>query len=104
MRMNMFAVCFACAVVVSMAPVSDIHGQTGREKALEEAESRLRAIYEHGEFRAKRFRADWLSDSSGYTVSEPVPGADEKVLARYDVASGKRTVLDSSKKEEGDRS
>jgi len=94
MKMNMFAVCFACAVVVGMAAVSDIHGQAAREKSLEEAESRLRAIYEHGQFRAKRFRADWLADSSGYTVAELVPGSEERVRVRYDAASGKRTVLD----------
>lgn len=94
MRMNMFAACFTCAVVVGIVAVSDIHGQTAQQKILEEAESRLRAIYERGEFRAKRFRADWLPDSSGYTVMEPVPGSGKGVRVRYDAASGKRTVLD----------
>ena len=48
----------------------------------------------------RRFRADWLADSSGYTVSEPVAGKDKRVLVRYDTASGKRTVLDSPEKED----
>ncbi|GAH67221.1 unnamed protein product, partial [marine sediment metagenome] len=105
MRTNMFFVCFTCVLlVVSIAAVSDIYGQTAREKILEEAESRLRAIYERGEFRAKRFRADWLPDSSGYTVLEAVPGSEERVLVRYDAASGKRTVLDSSQRAEADGS
>ena len=46
MRTNMFFVCFTCVLVVSIAAVSDIYGQTAKEKILEEAESRLRAIYE----------------------------------------------------------
>ena len=99
MRTNMFFPGFICALVVSNAAVSDLHGQTSRKQILEEAQSRLRAIYERGEFRAKSFRADWLSDSSGYTVREPVPGTEKRVLVRYDVASGKRTVVDSPPKE-----
>ena len=104
MRTKMFFVCFTCVLVVSIAAVSDIHGQTTREQILKEAESRLRAIYKRREFRAKRFRADWLSDSSGYTVREPVPGSEEQVLVRYDAASGKRTVLDSPQRAKADGS
>ncbi|MHC4534818.1 MAG: S9 family peptidase [Planctomycetota bacterium] len=78
----------------------DLFAQTSKELILKEAESRLCAIYEGGEFRAKRFRADWLADSSGYTVSESVEGKDKRVLVRYDAASGKRTVLDSPEKED----
>ena len=99
MRTNMFCVGFTCVLVVSIAAVSDIHGQTARKQILAEAEPRLRAIYERGEFRAKRFRADWLSDSSGYTVREPIPGSEKRALVRYDAASGKRTVLDSPQRE-----
>jgi len=84
--------------------VPDIDGQTSGKQFLEKAESRLRAIYERDEFRAKRFRADWLEDSSGYTVSEPVTGTEKRVLVRYDAASGKRTVLDSPEKESAGRS
>jgi dipeptidyl-peptidase-4 len=93
---------FVCIVGIVIVP--DIRGQDSKELILKEAESRLRAVYDRGEFRAKRFRADWLGDSSGYTVSESVPGADERVLVRYDAASGKRTVLDSSRKEDTGRS
>jgi dipeptidyl-peptidase-4 len=96
----MISACFAFVWAVGMAVVSDDRGKTSRKHIPEEAESRLRAIYELGEFRAKRFRANWLADSSGYTVLEPVVGADEQALVRYDVASGKRTVLDSPQEEE----
>ncbi|MHC4324638.1 MAG: S9 family peptidase, partial [Planctomycetota bacterium] len=88
---------FVC--IVSIVAVPDIRGQDSKELILKETESRLRAIYEQGEFRAKRFRADWLADSSGYTISEPVAGQDKRILVRYDTAGGKRTVLDSPEKE-----
>ena len=103
MRTNKFLVCCTFICIIGIDAVSDVRGQTSREQILEEAESRLRAIYEREEFRAKRFHADWLADSSGYTVLEPVAGSEEPALVRYDVATGKRTVLDSSKKEADSR-
>lgn len=96
--------CFLLIGIVGTIVASNIRTKTSQELILKEAELRLRAIYEREEFHAKRFRADWLDDSSGYTVLELVPGADEKVLARYDAASGKRTVLDSPKRKEASRS
>ena len=104
MRTSMPFSCFLLIGIVGTIAVSDIRTKTSQELILKEAELRLRAIYNREEFRAKRFRADWLDDSSGYTVLESVPGADEKVLARYDAASGKRTVLDSPKRKEASRS
>jgi dipeptidyl-peptidase-4 len=74
------------------------------EPTFEIAETRLRAIYERNEFRAKPFRAEWLPDSTGYTVMEPGPDGKEQVLARYDAASGNRTVLDLPRKEGPGRS
>ena len=103
MKTGMISGFFAVACIAGTVAVSDACGNTSRGQILEEAESRLRAIYERGEFRAKRFHANWLVDSSGYTVLEPVAGSDERALARYDAASGKRTVLDSPKKEDDGR-
>jgi dipeptidyl-peptidase-4 len=100
MKTGMISGCFAVVCIVGMVAVCDARGNTSRGQMPEEAESRLRAIYERGEFRAKRFRANWLADSSGYTVREPVAGSDELALVRYDAASGKRTALDSPKKED----
>jgi len=104
MRTSMFFVCCTFVCIAGIVAVPDVRGQTSKEVISKEAESRLRAIYEREEYRAKRFRADWLGDSSGYTVLEPVPGADERVLARYDAVSGKRTVLDSPQREKSGRS
>lgn len=53
----------------------------------------LRAIYESNEFGAKSFNANWLPEGSGFTVLENEPGLSQRVLASYDAASGKRTVL-----------
>jgi dipeptidyl-peptidase-4 len=84
--------------------VPETRPETSQERILKEAELRLRAIYDREEFRAKRFRADWLPDSSGYTVMEPVPDGKERVPVRYDAASGKRTVLDSTQQRKAGRS
>ena len=92
--------CSTLICIIGIIAVPDLCAQTSKELILKEAESRLRAIYERGEFRARRFRADWLAVSSGYTVSELVAGKDKRVLVRYDTASGKRTVLNSPKKED----
>ncbi len=96
--------CCTFVCIVGTVAVPDVRGHAVKEVIPKEAESRLRAIYEREEFRAKRFRADWLDDSSGYTVLESVPGADEKVLVRYDAVSGKRTVPDSPKRKKAGRS
>ncbi|NQU21334.1 MAG: DPP IV N-terminal domain-containing protein, partial [Candidatus Nealsonbacteria bacterium] len=104
MRTSIPFSCFILIGIVSITAVSDICAQTSREHILTKAESRLRAIYDRDEFRPKGFRADWLPDSSGYTVLESVPDAKEQMLVRYDAASGKRTVLNSPQKEKSDRS
>jgi dipeptidyl-peptidase-4 len=95
---------FCLIGILSAIAVGDARVHSSQELMLEEAESRLRAIYERQEFRARRFRADWLSDSSGYTVMESVSDAKEQKLVRYDVVDGKRTVLDSPQGEESGRS
>ena len=92
------------AIVAAAVAPPDVRSQTAHEALLKQAESRLRAIYDRDEFRPRRFQADWLPDSSGYTVLESAPDAKEQVRARYDVASGKRTVLDASPQEKTSRS
>ena len=58
-----------------------------------EAEPRLRAIYERGEFRPRKLQAEWLPDSSGFTVRERNSETNEPVVARYDVRTGKRNEV-----------
>jgi len=78
--------------------------ETSRADLLQAAEPRIRAIYERDEFRGRRFQAEWLPDSAGYTVREPAAEGHEPVLVRYEVASGQRTVLDSPRQGNPDRS
>lgn len=68
----------------------------------QETESRLQAIYERGEFRARNFQAEWLPDSSGYTISERDPKTNESFQVRYDVRTDKRTELDRENAEQAD--
>ena len=73
--------------------------EASMERKLQEIQSRIRAIYEKGEFRAKRFEAEWHPDSSGYVVTESFPESNERVRVRYDTETGKRTVLEPGQKE-----
>ena len=66
--------------ILSLLAASETRAERVPAPTLEIAESRLRAIYDRNEFRAKQFRADWLPDSSGYTVMEPGPDGKEQVL------------------------
>ncbi len=60
------------------------------DSLLKKIEPRLRAIYGLEEFKAKQFEGEWLADSSGYIVAEPVEGGSAPVL--YDVATGEREI------------
>ncbi|MBC8871618.1 MAG: DPP IV N-terminal domain-containing protein [Planctomycetes bacterium] len=104
MKTSIPLACFLLVGSLGTVAVPDTRADTSQELMLKEAEARLRAIYDRDEFRARRFRADWLSDSSGYTILESVPNKKERVLVCYDAASGKRTVLDPSQKEKARRS
>ncbi|MCA9060373.1 MAG: DPP IV N-terminal domain-containing protein, partial [Planctomycetaceae bacterium] len=55
---------------------------------------RLRAIYERGDFRPREFQAQWLPDSSGYTVREHDAKTNVTTLVRYDVRTGERISND----------
>lgn len=103
MKIFIWPVCLACVVILSSTAISDVNGQASQDKALDAAEVRLRAIYEAGEFNSKRFRGNWLDDSSGYTVMESVEGSKERVRVLYDTVSGKRTVPEPSEKDNANR-
>jgi dipeptidyl-peptidase 4 len=98
MKTNTRSSCFILAGVVTAIVIAEARGQTANshDDLLQRAESRFRAIYERNEYRPRPFQAEWLPDSSGYTVQEPAPGTESQLRARYDAASGRRTVLDAS--------
>lgn len=65
--------------------------QTGSEVAWPSyAEERIKSIYDRGEFRAKVFRPNWLSDSSGFTSDEVDPKSKQTVSWFYDAKTGER--------------
>ncbi len=57
------------------------------------AEARLKAIYERGEFRAKKFQPTWLKDSSGFVIEESDAKTNKSNRWFYDVQSGERRAL-----------
>ena len=89
-RLRLTIIIFIVAVSQNEAPAQN---ETSHEQALKTTESQLRSIYERNEFRARRFRARWLPDSSGYIVRE------RRGRVRYDVPSGERTVLSEPPRE-----
>ena len=81
---------------LGVASAPDVCGQDETVANLRQAEQRIRAIYERGEFRENRFRANWLDDSTGYVVTETPRGSRRRIAVRYDVADGKRIELKGS--------
>ena len=78
-------------VFLSALGIGALHAQITTEKSWQaSAEPQLRAIYERGEFRGKKFDAEWLPDSSGYLVAEKDPKTNESIRVRYDVRTGNR--------------
>ncbi len=73
--------------------ITPVAAQTAQDSAWQpEAEARLKAIYERGEFRSPKFQARWLPDSSGYTVEEREPGKDQPIRVTYQVRTGERVA------------
>ena len=68
-----------------------------------DTESRLKAIYERGEFRPRIFQAEWLPGSSGYTVQERDPETDKMITASYDVRTGERIEPKSEEAKQSER-
>lgn len=101
MQMNKIVACGMTVLLGGLFVTPNASGGNTDNAILEKAESRLRAIYENGEYRAKTFRGNWLPDGSGYTVSEQRPGTSERVVVKYDAASGERTVLESGHSKDG---
>lgn len=67
-------------------------------RLLDEVEPRIRALVEADEFRVRSFDATWLPDGSGYVELETPAGATAAEIARYDAATGARTVLAGGEK------
>ncbi|TWU45438.1 Prolyl tripeptidyl peptidase precursor [Novipirellula aureliae] len=85
--------CMGTAITL-LPGASDLQAQPAPESSWKkEAESRLKAIYDDGDYRGKSFQARWLADSSGYTIQETDPETNKRVTAKYDVRTAERTVV-----------
>lgn len=100
MRFNRLTTARVLRVATLLIPLGGpgrLHAQPNRETNWQEsAEPQLRAIYEREEFRARRFEAHWLPDSSGYVIRENLGDGDRSSRVAYDVASGERRELESA--------
>jgi dipeptidyl-peptidase-4 len=89
-----FAFASSVALLLMSGPLL---GQTAPEVSWQPAvESRLKAIYERGDFRPLRVRAEWLPDSSGYTIEEREPGSDKPSRVTYAALTGERIPAPSA--------
>ena len=62
------------------------------------AESRLKAIYDRGEFRAKAYRPVWLNDNSGFVVEEVDPATGKPTQWFHDAKTGEQRIWQSDEK------
>lgn len=93
---TLFSTFAGLLVVLSIGPV---HAQDGAFIDWRSAASeRLKAIYDRGEFRVADIRAEWLDDSSAYSIREEDPQTGTTVTAQYDVASGERRIVEAEAK------
>ncbi|MDX1964046.1 MAG: DPP IV N-terminal domain-containing protein [Pirellulales bacterium] len=67
-------------------------------RMLAQAETRLMSIYNSDEYHMRSFDATWLPDGSGYLKLETPEGQSGPEIARYDSASGKRSVVIAGEK------
>ena len=96
-RFSSLIIVSCSSIVLLSIETETLHAQSNEAQSWQEiATPRLRAIYEGREFNAKGFAGEWLPDSSGYVVREQDSDTKKQVRVKYDVPSGKRTVLKES--------
>ncbi|MBB3210116.1 dipeptidyl-peptidase-4 [Rhodopirellula rubra] len=87
-RSDFLLVCLTIAGTFAMG-VGNVHAQSTVESPwYQETQSRIRGIYEQGEFKPRTFEATWLPDSSGYVVRQRDPNSDKTTEMIHDVRTG----------------
>jgi dipeptidyl-peptidase-4 len=98
-RLNVLLIIFVAHLALlgslKVAGADNAQEITTWEKLSPVIESRLRAIFEREEFNARLFRGEWYPDGSAYTVLEKNPKVNGVELVKYEIITGKRTVLAS---------
>ncbi len=99
-----FAHAYISVVICLSMEVCHVQAQTSVDSMWQkETENRLKSIYDRGEFRPQKFEAEWLPDSSGYTVQERDPKTDKMVRTTYGVRTGERTETGSDEEKQSQR-
>ena len=77
-----------------MIGIGPVTAQTAPEAWQPAVEARLKAIYDRGEFKPLRVDAEWLTDSSGFTIEDRQRGAGATRVT-YDVRTGEPRAVPS---------
>ena len=79
-----------CAIIfIPIAQLSQAASPSEEtNRVLAAAKPRIQAIYERQEFRAADVTAEWLPDSSGFTIQERDPQTNKMIPASYEVITG----------------
>lgn len=86
-----FATILLLSSMLAVLTAESSSAQTAKESSWQShAEPRLKGIYERGEFRAKSFRPNWLSDSSGFLLDESDPVSQKQTTWFYEALTGLR--------------
>lgn len=81
----------AAAAILAIFAACELPAQTLQDSSWQgKAETRLKAIYDRGEFRAKSYRPTWLSDSSGFVTEEVDSNTKKTAQWFHEARSGER--------------
>ncbi len=93
------------AIYLAVLGAATSNAQTANDVSWQShAEPRLQAIYNRGEFSAKRVQPKWLSDSSGFLLNEVGPIAGGPTTWFYDAETGERRSATDHEKNENTNS
>ena len=91
-RLKLWASCLFLLTGVATTQFDAATAQPNRgDSWTEQAHARLKAIYDEGSYRAKRFDARWTADGAGYIVRELDPQTNRRRPVRYDAKTGERS-------------
>ncbi len=96
----------SCGLLFPMVlACQNVAGQTANGTTWQShAELRLKSIYDRGEFRAKNFKPNWMSDSSGFLIDDVDPSTKSPMTWFYDSKTGERRSATADEKESNSNS